>query len=102
MDLLLNLLTARIVGLAFITMLGLTSAFADNSSADRCTILRVAERYIAKAYPSFDGLALKPIIVDKKNTWEVTYELPENTLGGTPVVVIDKSTLNVVDAYSYQ
>lgn len=38
------LVIARVVALAFATVIGMTSALAENSSMDRSMILRVAEQ----------------------------------------------------------
>lgn len=66
-------------------------------------ILEVAGKYIIQHYPdSADVLKLKPLISDKNEYWEVTYELPELTLGGVPVLYISKDTLEVIKALHYQ
>ena len=60
------------------------------------TVARVAERHIAVRYPEFDSIKNPPVVQDKGGSWEVYYELPKNTIGGTPVVVIEKATLTVL------
>ncbi|TGK34323.1 hypothetical protein EHQ12_16470 [Leptospira gomenensis] len=37
-----------------------------------------------------------------KECWRITYELPEGYMGGTPVVFIDKKTMQVLHAYGTQ
>lgn len=77
-------------------------ACEDSMCAQKDTIMRVAEGYIATHYPDFDGSNFKSIIQDKEDIWEVTYELPELTLGGVPVILIDKKTMEVVSGYHTQ
>lgn len=61
-----------------------------------CDYLRVAREYIAERYPDFDPAGLKAVIVDEGNIWELSYELPPGTLGGSPTVAIDKVACRVV------
>src|SRR5262245_27409006 len=64
-----------------------------------CTVARVAERYLAVHFPHFDSVRSPPKILDKGKVWEVYYELPARSLGGTPIIIIDKVTLKVIEAY---
>jgi hypothetical protein len=78
---------------------------ADSVEAEdpmECTLARVAERYIALHYPSFDSVKFPPIIRDHGDTWIVEYRLPEGSNGGTPVIEIDKSSLKILRAYHTQ
>ena len=71
-------------------------------SQPRCDAARIAEEYIAKKYPFFDPNQMKLVISESENHWEVTYQLPENMLGGAPVIAIDKRTCAVVRAHLEQ
>ena len=64
----------------------------------KCDLLQIAEAYIARRYPFFVQAGTTPVISDKGNLWEVTYELPEGMLGGAPIISIDKRTCIVVRA----
>jgi hypothetical protein len=75
---------------------------ACSNSPSECTVARIAERHIAVRYPEFDSLKYPPLVEDKGQTWEVGYELPKNTMGGTPVVVIEKGTLKVLHSFQEQ
>jgi hypothetical protein len=66
------------------------------------TVARIAERYIATHYPDFDSVRFPPVVRDKGATWEVEYQLPVTMIGGTPIVVIDKTSLKVLKAYHSQ
>jgi hypothetical protein len=46
------------------------------------TAARVAERYLATRYPDFDTVQEPPVLKDKGNAWEVSYELPPGLIGG--------------------
>jgi NTF2 fold immunity protein len=48
-----------------------------------------------------DGIT-KPSVRDNGDSWLVYYKLPEDTLGGTPEVIIDKRALKVLRAYHTQ
>lgn len=68
----------------------------------RCLFSRVAEQYVAKHYPAFDTINNPPIVEDLGSSWKVAYELPPTTLGGTPILIIDKDTLEVTSAQHSQ
>jgi hypothetical protein len=63
-----------------------------------CDPLKVALEYIAMRYPSFDASGLKRVISERDGFWEITYELPEDMLGGVPVITIDRRTCSIVRA----
>ncbi len=63
-----------------------------------CDMLRVAQEYIAKRYPSFDPAGLKRVVSEQGNLWQLTYELPTGMLGGAPIITIDKRTCAIVRA----
>ncbi len=88
------------VTLAIVTVFVLQRIIAKENAMTRmdCTVARVAERYVATHYPTFDTIKDLPLIHDKGDTWEVEYEIPSGTIGGTPVVVIEKATLKVLRA----
>jgi hypothetical protein len=69
---------------------------------DQCTAMRIAERYIAVKYPQFDSVRFPPVVHERGTSWEVSYELSPDMLGGTPVITIDKVTLKVIGAYHTQ
>jgi hypothetical protein len=64
----------------------------------QCDVVKVAEQYIAKTFPSFDSTGKKLVVTESGNLCEVTYELPPWMLGGAPVITIDKRTCTVVRA----
>jgi len=57
---------------------------------------------IAQHYPDFDKTEMTLAVRDLGTQWEVTYDLPEDMLGGAPVVVLDKATLAEVRRYRTQ
>lgn len=65
------------------------------SSAETAAV-SAARDYVATHFPEFDTVKNPPLVHDNGDTWEVEYELPKGTLGGTPVIVIDKKTLEVL------
>lgn len=66
-------------------------------------ILVVAKQHVRERYPSSESIAnYEPVILDKGDFWEVTFKLPELTLGGVPVVKVSKETGKVIDSYHTQ
>lgn len=63
-----------------------------------CDVLKVAQEYIAKHFPSFDVTKFKSIISEQGSMAEVTYELPRGMLGGVPIILVDKKTCRVIKA----
>jgi NTF2 fold immunity protein len=66
-----------------------------------CDPLKAALAFIAKQYPNFD-LTKKQVISERGDLWQLTYELPEDMLGGVPTIMIDKRTCAVVHAIHTQ
>lgn len=99
-----NHLVRRLVVLILLSVvaIGCASAQEKSMTTTECTILRIAERYIATHYPDFDSTHTKPAVKDLGDKWEVTYDLPEDMLGGTPVVIIDKHNSKILRAYHTQ
>lgn len=88
------------VGIAIVAVLQLMAN--QTMSQPTCDPLRVAQEYNAKRYPSFDPAGQTLVISETGNLWELTYELPKGTLGGAPVITIDKRTCKVVRAQHSQ
>lgn len=88
--------------------------------------IQVARAYVTTHFPNFDLAGHPPIVISTVATdyvpnltgrpsvefagwlpmvrstdqaWTVTYRLPEGQIGGSPVVIIDKRTLKVLQAY---
>jgi hypothetical protein len=70
--------------------------------SQRCDVATIAREYIARQYPFFDPSGLKLVVSETESQWEVTYMLPADTLGGAPVLGIDKRTCTVVRSHLTQ
>lgn len=57
---------------------------------------------IAQHYPDFDKTEKTLAVRDLGAQWEVTYDLPDDMLGGAPAVVLDKATLALVRRFRTQ
>ena len=82
-----------------LSITGVTAAqliVGQSMSHANCELLRIAEQTIAKRYPTFDPTGKKLVISEKGHLWEMTYTLPPDTLGGAPIITIDKRTCTVV------
>ena len=62
----------------------------------------IAREYVAVHFPDFDLTKHPQVIHDKGGFWEVEYELPRGVIGGTPVVVIEKTSLTVLRSFHTQ
>ena len=80
----------------------LTSTTGKAMPKPKCDMLKIAEEYLSQRFPSFDPAGFKRVITEKGNLWQLTYDVPENTLGGVPIVTIDKRTCKVVRAVHTQ
>jgi hypothetical protein len=63
-------------------------------------LVRMARDYLQREQPAWfeEAAPLPPMVIDHADYWEVTFQLPRNTAGGTPVVDISKKLLTVVGA----
>lgn len=61
-----------------------------------------AEEFVLVKYPDFDKTNKKPVINDAGENWEFTYELSDDLLGGSPVVIINKQSCEIVKSYRTQ
>jgi hypothetical protein len=62
----------------------------------------LASLHLAVAYPFYDPPSTPPLVSVGLRSWTVTHRLPEEMIGGAPVVVIDKRTCAVVHSYMTQ
>ena len=67
-------------------------------------LLSVARVYLEVHHPDWveETYRLPFMILDEGDYWEVRFQLPENMVGGTPVVQIDKTTMKVIEAFHEQ
>ncbi len=66
-------------------------------------LINLARLFIADKHPEWKSeLSHAPVVEDKGLYWEISFELPELTLGGVPVVEIDKTSKKVTRAYHTQ
>ena len=74
------------------------------TASDRdAELVTIATAHLQRHRPEWaDVDHLSPKIIVHADHWEVTWRLPPDTLGGTPVVRIDKDTLEVTQAYHTQ
>ena len=65
-------------------------------SQPRCDLLKIAQQVIAERYPDFDATGLQLLISETDTLLELTYEIPRGSLGGAPIITIDKRRCTVV------
>jgi hypothetical protein len=65
-------------------------------------VMEVGKAFVKQKFPDFSEERKKPVVHDKGESWEFTYELPADMLGGAPVVVIKKSDMSVTRSFRYQ
>jgi hypothetical protein len=74
----------------------------ENMELSKSCAQKKAEEFISVKYPDFDKKNKMAVINDVGENWEFTYELPDNLLGGSPVVVINKQSCEIVKFYRTQ
>jgi len=72
------------------------------AAEDELKVVQIARDYVATRWPNFDLAGSPPIIKSRGELWQVWYQLPEGSLGGTPVLLIDKKSLKVLRAHHEQ
>lgn len=88
------------LGLVFFLMAcGSQSAGLPINQAQASTI---AERYVQKRYPEIDRSALQSRTTDHGKYWLVAYDPPEQSVGGGPKIIVEKSTGEVAAAFMDQ
>jgi len=93
-------ITTLLTATAVATSLQLVTGEAMSQSP--CDFFGIAQQFIAQRYPTFDSTGLRPTISETDSLWELTYELPRGTLGGVPIITIDKRTCAIVRAIHTQ
>jgi hypothetical protein len=69
----------------------------------KATLVELARHYILTQRPEWkEKLAREARVTETATQFEVTWSLPADTIGGVPVVIIDKRTGRVVKAYHTQ
>lgn len=92
-------------GLALVlalVVIACSSLRAEQMTAKEKEALSVAEKFVANRYADFDKRNKKPVLKDAGDHWEFTYELPEDMIGGAPVIIIDKRTMQIIRSYRTQ
>jgi len=63
----------------------------------------IAIRYLHENRPEWAASVVgEPVVEESQQAWRVTWNLPEGTLGGSPVVHVDRRTRKVTEAYHTQ
>ena len=84
-----------------ILLLILTILFGCNMTPLEKKALKIGEDYVASNFKQFDARNLKPVLKEEADYFVFYYHMPDS-LGGTPVVHIDKRTMHVIDSYLAQ
>ena len=75
-----------------------------SSNVDEKEFIGIAMDYIDQKWPEslISAKGLDPIVSMIDGSCEVTFRLPKDTLGGVPVVVVDRQTKKVIHAHHTQ
>lgn len=57
----------------------------------------ISNRLVSERMPWYNLVILTPVVDDTKETWTVTYRGPPDSFGGSPTVIINKNTGEVID-----
>ena len=66
------------------------------------SLMDISEQAVAQRFPDFDPTGKIPLLKDKGDHWEFSYELPEGMIGGSPVGIMEKTTGKVLKIYRTQ
>ena len=98
-----GILTSLILCVLGATSCGTRSTPSGDINTINDRLLAIAKAHIEAHYPAWtNSFKLPPRFLERSNRWVVTFDLPENTLGGVPVVEIDKANLMVLRCYHSQ
>lgn len=68
-----------------------------------CDFVKIAEEYVRQRWPFIDTTTeRRAVSLPIGAYWQVTFKLPDDTLGYVPEVTIDRSTCQVVSAVVWQ
>lgn len=71
--------------------------YREHQDMNKEQIFKVVEEHIKERFPrSVDVLDRKSIWIETETYWEVTFEMPELTLGGVPIVRVSKDSGEVI------
>jgi hypothetical protein len=86
------------------TVSGTKSEAKETRSMDdgREKAIAAGREFVKLRYPDFVEDRKTPVVTDKGDTWEFTYRLPDDMLGGAPVVIFNKADLSVKESYRTQ
>ena len=65
-------------------------------------IARIVERYVATHFQSFESLKYDMVVKEETDKLVVFYKLPDGVIGGTPTVVLQRDSLEIIQAYRTQ
>lgn len=96
-------LIRKLFTLGMVLGLSACTAFGESTmDTDQAAVIRVAEKFVSERYADFDKTNKKLVVKDAGDYWEATYELPEDMIGGAPVLIIDKRTKEVIRSFRTQ
>lgn len=65
-------------------------------------VIVMAQKAISETFPEFRSGERAPEIIDQGEEWKFIYNLSDGSLGGSPVVIIDKKTKKIIKIYRTQ
>jgi hypothetical protein len=102
-------IATALVMAVFLSACGSTVSASKNEAKESASMddgrdkaIVAGREFVKLRYPDFVEDRKTPIVTDKGDTWEFTYELPDDMLGGAPVVIFKKSDLSVKESYRTQ
>jgi hypothetical protein len=86
------------IGLFLLAVLSSCNSKEANRAVSYEEAIEIADFYIDKNYPFIRREALEPQARDQGVSWIVTYRLPPGSVGGSPVVEIQKRDGKILHA----
>lgn len=87
-----------------LTVLAILQSMASQAmSQPNCDVVKIAEDYVRQRWPFIDITTERRAVSEVIGAyWQVTFKLPDDTLGYVPEVTIDRRTCQVVGAQVWQ
>lgn len=96
-------LVVLMISCAALSYVGCRRSTHDDHRMTQEEAFQIAVQCLKDVRPQWtDALSLPREVTDHGDYWLVTFVLPENTVGGTPVIHVDKQQRKVVKAYHEQ
>ena len=91
-----------IVASGFLILAACANKWRAEMEVSRQQAISIVDAFVAVKYPDFDKDKKNIVAKEIDSQWEITYELPDEMIGGAPVVFVAKQTGAVLRSFRTQ